>query len=78
MRRTLFVAGALGTLAGIGCSAKQGNKVTILDVSYDPTRELYSSFNTAFARHGRRKPARMSRSAVGPVRPTVPPGAPAV
>jgi len=24
---------------------------TLLNVSYDPTRELYSDFNRAFARH---------------------------
>ena len=27
------------------------DQVTLLNVSYDPTRELYQDFNTAFARH---------------------------
>ncbi len=35
---------------------------TLLNVSYDPTRELYADFNKAFARPIRRKPARASRS----------------
>lgn len=29
--------------------------VTLLNVSYDPTRELYAEFNTAFARHWKEK-----------------------
>ena len=32
--------------------------VTLLNVSYDPTRELYHDFNAAFASTGRRRPAR--------------------
>lgn len=39
----------LATLIGIG-AAKAAN-VTLLNVSYDPTRELYKAFNAAFARH---------------------------
>ena len=34
----------------------------ILNVSYDPTRELYKEFNQAFAKHWRRRRARRSRS----------------
>jgi sulfate transport system substrate-binding protein len=39
-----------------GCSRKSGdnaksNEVTILNVSYDPTRELYEAFDSAFAKH---------------------------
>ena len=37
--------------------------VTLLNVSYDPTRELYVDFNKAFAISlSERKPARASRS----------------
>jgi sulfate transport system substrate-binding protein len=32
-------------------AAAQTAPVTLLNVSYDPTRELYSEFNTAFAKH---------------------------
>ena len=31
---------------------------TLLNVSYDPTRELYADYNAAFASTGRRRPAR--------------------
>ena len=32
-----------------------GKEITLLNVSYDPTRELYQDFNTAFARHWQEK-----------------------
>src|SRR6201992_984936 len=44
IRRTLAVAAAL-LWAGSACAAD----VTLLNVSYDPTRELYVDFNKAFA-----------------------------
>jgi ABC-type sulfate transport system substrate-binding protein len=34
-----------------GFSVAQTVPVTLLNVSYDPTRELYTEFNTAFAKH---------------------------
>jgi sulfate transport system substrate-binding protein len=34
-----------------GFSAAQTAPITLLNVSYDPTRELYSEFNAAFAKH---------------------------
>jgi sulfate transport system substrate-binding protein len=37
-------------LAGCGGGDAGGNKVTLLNVSYDPTRELYRDFNEDFAR----------------------------
>ncbi|MCC9002266.1 MAG: sulfate ABC transporter substrate-binding protein [Candidatus Competibacter sp.] len=39
---------------GIGARAA-GNTVTLLNVSYDPTREFYSDFNAAFNRHWQAK-----------------------
>lgn len=38
---------------GLPCtsSAAQDKSITLLNVSYDPTRELYREFNQAFARH---------------------------
>jgi sulfate transport system substrate-binding protein len=54
---------ALGTLAltalaacgGPGAPESGAKRVTLRNVSYDPTRELYVEFNTAFARHWKAK-----------------------
>lgn len=43
-----FLAAALALFNPISASAKD---VTLLNVSYDPTRELYVDFNAAFAKH---------------------------
>ena len=42
---------ATALLAVSGFAAAQPAPVTLLNVSYDPTRELYSEFNAAFAKH---------------------------
>ncbi len=42
---------ATALLAVSGLAAAQPAPVTLLNVSYDPTRELYSEFNAAFAKH---------------------------
>ncbi len=44
-----LVATALVAVSGL--TAAQIAPVTLLNVSYDPTRELYSEFNAAFAKH---------------------------
>ncbi len=49
-------------------SLAQAQDVTLLNVSYDPTRELYQEFNAAFARQWR------ARSGKGPGRPGWPGG----
>jgi sulfate/thiosulfate-binding protein len=59
-KRTVTTLGAaLAALAlGSGCSgssAAQAGPVTLLNVSYDPTRELYRDFNAAFAKHWKDK-----------------------
>ena len=48
---------ALALAAGIagGAVAAQAAEVTLLNVSYDPTRELYQEFNAAFAKHWKEK-----------------------
>src|SRR5574343_1130760 len=51
MRKTGLIA-ALSLFFGI-CSAFA--QTSLLNVSYDPTRELYKDFNTAFARHWQSK-----------------------
>ena len=38
-----------GTATGGPASATAPKEVSLLNVSYDPTRELYVDFNTAFA-----------------------------
>lgn len=63
MRRVSFINLALVsllaaiTLAGCGGSGGTGGPgpVELLNVSYDPTRELYQDFNAAFARHWKEK-----------------------
>jgi sulfate/thiosulfate transport system substrate-binding protein len=49
--RVLLALGALTLLAG----AAQARDITLLNVSYDPTRELYADFNKAFAAQWRAK-----------------------
>ena len=44
-----LVATALVAVSGL--AAAQTAPVTLLNVSYDPTRELYSEFNTTFVKH---------------------------
>lgn len=51
--RRLFAL-ALLTLAAVGCKSAdkpKTNEVTLLNVSYDPTREFYEDFNQAFVKH---------------------------
>jgi len=48
-RNFLQVSAAMLLAAGVGAAAQQ--RVELLNVSYDPTRELYVEFNAAFAKH---------------------------
>ncbi len=48
--RMTFAAGALAVLAALG-PALPARADVLLNVSYDPTRELYREFNEAFAKH---------------------------
>ena len=53
---TLVTTLALSSCAKKEASAKSGSKsVTITNVSYDPTRELYAAYNQVFARHWKEK-----------------------
>lgn len=47
---TIFFSSTLIFSLG-ACSKTQSDPVTLLNVSYDPTRELYQEFNKAFAEH---------------------------
>ena len=40
---------------GFTSSIQAAESVSILNVSYDPTRELYQEFNAAFAKHWQAK-----------------------
>ena len=44
-----------GVLAFAACSNDPAAEVTLLNVSYDPTRELYEEINVAFAKHWQEK-----------------------
>ena len=48
----LLLAGALALALPLNAAAAD---VTLLNVSYDPTRELYTDFNKAFATHWKAK-----------------------
>jgi sulfate/thiosulfate transport system substrate-binding protein len=50
MRRIFSILAALALAAG-NVVAQAPRPVTLLNVSYDPTRELYEEYNAAFARH---------------------------
>jgi len=50
-RRLLLVTAALAASLHMGASGAAWADTTILNVSYDPTRELYKEFNAAFAKH---------------------------
>lgn len=51
-RRAALALGASLTLAGLAGAA---NAAELLNVSYDPTRELYAEYNAAFAKHWKEK-----------------------
>jgi len=57
-RRTLLGAAALAgpvALAGAGAAEAQGKPLTLLNVSYDPTRELYKDVNAAYIKYWKEK-----------------------
>lgn len=53
--RSLLVLAAALTIGAGAPSVSAEEKVTLLNVSYDPTRELYREFNEAFARYWKEK-----------------------
>src|SRR5271166_6238644 len=53
--RTAIVAAVLAAFGLIGAPALRAASVTLLNVSYDPTRELYEDYNKAFAAYWRAK-----------------------
>ena len=65
---TSFALGALllGSLVSCGASAESADKASysIVNVSYDPTRELYVNYNEAFRKYLRKRQARTLRSLI--------------
>lgn len=54
--RRVFNVAAAAVLAGAAfASSAQPAPVTLLNVSYDPTRELYTEINAAFTKHWKAK-----------------------
>src|ERR1044072_4240823 len=53
MKRFLKYFVTLAALLGVTCA--QAKEITLLNVSYDPTRELYQDINTAFAKQWKDK-----------------------
>ena len=54
-RRTLIALSAASALTGLATSVFAQQAVSLLNVSYDPTRELYVEYNAAFAKHWKAK-----------------------
>ena len=54
-RLAVMAAFALVTATLFGASVTHAAEVTLLNVSYDPTRELYVDYNAAFARYWKAK-----------------------
>src|SRR6516225_4813182 len=52
LRRTSI---ALAALLGLGIAAAQAGEVTLTNVSYDPTRELYKAYDALFAKYWKQK-----------------------
>lgn len=55
LRLTSAVATGLASATILGTRTAQAATVTLLNVSYDPTRELYVDYNAAFARYWKGK-----------------------
>lgn len=54
-RRTLIALSASSALTSLAPSVFAQQAVSLLNVSYDPTRELYVEYNAAFAKHWKAK-----------------------
>ncbi len=56
MTRFASIRGALAaSILALAAGATVAKEVTLLNVSYDPTRELYVEYNAAFARYWKAK-----------------------
>jgi len=55
MRKLLSTIAITALVLGVGSKAHAADPVTLLNVSYDPTRELYQDINEAFAKEWKAK-----------------------
>jgi sulfate/thiosulfate transport system substrate-binding protein len=55
VKKVLTILAAIATIAGTAPTAQAAEQLTLLNVSYDPTRELYQEFNQAFSGYWRNK-----------------------
>ncbi len=55
VRNILWVTGAVFGIACTSLPSQAADPVTLYNVSYDPTRELYQDFNAAFSKHWQSK-----------------------
>jgi len=64
-RRLLAALGIMGLAALLACgrggNSAGGSRITLRNVSYDPTRELYVEFNAAFTRYWQAKTGQQVR-----------------
>lgn len=51
----MLTAALMGAAAFTGCSDSSDGTLTLVNVSYDPTRELYEAYNEIFAEHWKEK-----------------------
>ena len=51
LKQFVLTLALLTGIAGFNSSIQAAESVSLLNVSYDPTRELYQEFNAAFAKH---------------------------
>ena len=61
-RRRVLALGAAAGLAVVSAGALAQTTISLLNVSYDPTRELYQDFNAAFIKHWKAKTGETCRS----------------
>lgn len=55
MKKSIALIAALAALSPFGTAVSGAADTTLLNVSYDPTRELYQDYNTAFAKYWKDK-----------------------
>jgi len=56
MKTTTLMRALICALVGLGvASSVNAREITLLNVSYDPTRELYQEYNAAFAKYWKAK-----------------------
>jgi sulfate transport system substrate-binding protein len=55
MKKTFVVSSLLAALLSVATPFAHAADISLLNVSYDPTRELYQEYNTAFAKYWKAK-----------------------